>query len=280
MDVRMSLLTGILSLGLFVSQTVAITDGQVDGKNIYANVGAVVLVASDGSAAMVAFSGILIHPRVFLTAGHCTVLAGTPMPPGFSRAYVTFDADAFNAPTTRQYPLGAIITHPDYNPIHNQSCNDVGAIILSEPVCGVPLAKLPREGFLDDLKAAGLLREPGECGTPLTVAGYGATRTWPPPGIVDGDGWRRFAQSDYLALTPGWLYNLTNPATGNGGIGFGDSGGPAFWVGADGALTLVALTGHADPNLLAINVAWRVDIPETLEFIDWVISMVEPETDF
>ncbi len=278
MKARMYLLLGIFSLSLFVSQAVAITDGQVDEGNAYPNVGAVVWLPPDGSGPMVGCSGILIHPRVLLTAGHATIFP-QENPWVIPLSFVSFATDAFDPATWHE--IEAVVTHPGYQPTgaNNPHMNDVGVVILKEAV-DLPLATLPRVGFLDELKAAGLLREPGECGTPLTVVGYGATRDWSPPESTPGDGWRRFAQSDYLALTQSWLYTLMNPATGNGGTGVGDSGGPAFWVQSDGTLVPVALTSRGDPELMATNIAWRADIPETLEFIDWVISVVEPDTDF
>ena len=133
--------------------------------------------------------------------------------------------------------LITIVTHPDYKPPVNPKdlsntprCNDVAVIILAESIYNVPPAKLPYAGLLSDLKAAGLLRGPGEGGTPFTVAGYGSTLDFPPPESIAGDGWRRFTETQYLALTKAWLFTLTNPATGNGGAGYGDSGGPNYWV--------------------------------------------------
>ena len=63
------------------------------------------------------------------------------------------------------YEIDRAITHPDYDPIAytSQFANDVGVIILKKPVNirKVPLANLPYQGLLDDLRAAGLLRVPG-----------------------------------------------------------------------------------------------------------------------
>jgi hypothetical protein len=253
----------------------AITFGEVDQNNTYANVGGVVWAPPDGSGPIVGQSGNLIHPRVLLTAGHGTIyLEANPwMIPDL---YVSFAPNALD-PTT-WHEVEAVITHPNYNPIHNQSCNDVGVIILKEPIYDVPLATLPYEGFLDDLEAAHLLRQPGDGGVPFIVAGYGTALYWPPPEIIPGDGLRRFADAQCLGFTPGWLHLLENPATGNGGTGFGDSGGPAFWVDTDGTLVLVALTGHGH-SLLSGTFYWRVDIPETLDFIDWVIDNLGAEAE-
>ena len=72
------------------------------------------------------------------------------------------------------------------------------------------------------------------------------------------------------------LLRVRNLATGSGGTGLGDSGGPAFWVDTDGSLTLVDVTGHGDPNTLATGIDWRVDLPETLDFFGRVINTLLP----
>jgi hypothetical protein len=277
MSPKVHLLTGILMLGSFVPQSLAITGGQVDQKNTYRNVGAVVL-APEGHEPIVLFSGTLIHPRVLLTAGHCTVFL-EQFPGRLPFCHVSFGKDALDESTSVE--IERVITHPNFAPANSNDTgntphyNDVGVVILKKPVHNVPLAKLPYAGFLDDLKAAGLLREPDQGGTPFTVAGYGSTRDFPPPVGIDPDGLRRFAETEYLALTQAWLFTLMNPATDNGGTGYGDSGGPNFWVEPNGALTLVAITSRGDPNLVATNIAWRADIPETLDFVNSVLAATE-----
>ena len=269
MNARVTLVTGILTLALFVPQAVAIPGGQVDEDNTYSNVGAVVGMPPDGSGPFVGGSGILVHPRVLLTAGHVTFFM-EQNPWTIPLTSISFGTDAFDPATWHE--VEAVITHPNYNP--NSLANDVGVIILKKPVNirEVPLANLPYEGFLDDLEAAGLLRQPSQGVAFFRVVGYGSTLDWPPRVIVPGDGWRRFADSEYLNLLPGWLHLLQNLATADGGTAVGDSGGPAFWIEPDGTRVLVALASWGEP--VAMGFYWRVDIPETLAFIYWVIEEV------
>ena len=64
-----------------------------------------------------------------------------------------------------------------------------------------------------------------------------------------------------------------NQATDDGGTCGGDSGGPAFWTDPDyGTEILVGITSWGDPYCVATGFNYRVDIPETLDFIDSVID--------
>lgn len=277
--IKPSVLTAIVAGALFVPQAVAITGGQVDTKNTYSNVGAVVYAPPD-AAPSPRFTGTLIHPRVLLTAGHTTSQFVQNHPWPFTDCYVSFGPDVTDPGTTISRKIEAVITHPGFTwGGARRDCNDVGVIILKEPVNNLPVQELPEVGFLDDLRAAGVLREPGQGGAPFTVVGYGATLDWPPPEETPGDGPRRFAQSDYLALLRNWLHLQQNLATGNGGTGYGDSGGPVFWTAPDGTRALVGITSWGDPNCVAMNFYWRVDIRETLDFIRDVIASLPPESE-
>ena len=71
-----------------------------------------------------------------------------------------------------------------------------------------------------------------------------------------------------------------NQATGNGGTGFGGSGGPTFltWTNPDTGEEqeiLVAVTSWGDPNLVAMSFSYRVDTEHSLSFIDSVLGSVE-----
>jgi hypothetical protein len=166
------------------------------------------------------------------------------------------------------------MTHPDYwwGPTSNP--HDVGVLILAESVTGIKPASLPYEGLLDDLKAAGQLNQ-GKTKAKFTLVGYGGTLEWPPPDITYEDQ-RQFAESEYRALLKAWLRMSQNQATGDGGTCGGDSGGPAFWMDPEtDTEILVGITSWGDPNCISTGFNYRVDIPDTLDFIADVFAGVE-----
>ena len=62
-----------------------------------------------------------------------------------------------------------------------------------------------------------------------------------------------------------------NQVLGNGGGGYGDSGGPRFWVNPPGSSEseyLVSITERGDPNLVTLDVTYRIDTPVAQDFIE------------
>ncbi len=111
--VRLSFVTAIVAPGLFVPQALAITGGTVDEKNTYSNVGAIV-AALPGEKPYVVASGVLIHPRVFFTAGHIT-RGGEENPWMNPFVFVSFGTNALD-PRTWHETIRPI-SHPDYQPM-------------------------------------------------------------------------------------------------------------------------------------------------------------------
>jgi secreted trypsin-like serine protease len=84
---------------------------------------------------------------------------------------------------------------------------------------------------------------------------------------------RQFAESEFQNLHKKSLRLSQNQATGNGGTCFGDSGGPVYWTDPDyGTETLVGVTSWGDAMCVSAGFNYRVDIPETLDFIEDVIA--------
>jgi len=63
-----------------------------------------------------------------------------------------------------------------------------------------------------------------------------------------------------------------NQATDDGGTCYGDSGGPAFWMEPDGTEILVGVTSWGDASCVSSAFNYRMDIPDTLGFIDSIFS--------
>jgi secreted trypsin-like serine protease len=162
----------------------AITGGEPDVNNDYPFVGLLAFYDSDAQYVH-RCTGTLISPTVVLTAAHCTI--------GTETAYAYFSVEP--PEDFREDPtgvLGTTYTHPDYNP--NTGYNDVGVVVLEEPVNLSEYPSLAPEGFLSDLKASGELR-----GDTFVAAGYGLLNGWPPPQLEDNES-RFFATSSYRAL--------------------------------------------------------------------------------
>jgi hypothetical protein len=256
-----------------VTPAAAITWGEPDDGG-HPNVGAMVVELPDIGWVQ-ACSGTLISPHVFLTAGHCTDFAEALVTPEGRHVRVNFAEYALDFSDTDTWrAVEAVITHPQYGGPRSDP-HDVGILILdleAEPLDIEP-AQLPPLGLLDDLKKNKQLRQ-GANGTDFAVVGYGAGLDWPPPEtIVSDNPERQVAESGYRSLLPAWLQMSQNQATGDGGTGYGDSGGPAFWIDPEnGDEILVGITSWGDPQLVSTAFDYRTDIPQTLDFVDAVLE--------
>ena len=264
-------------LGLAIASTVrlgAIAYGFVDTTNAFPNAGAFIVKAPSGRISPIC-SGTLIAPNVFLTASHCTVFFEQDLVPRGFTAAVSFDNPIPFGNVTSASTNLVTVTDVVSNPGFNQAQSDSGdiAVLLVDPgqTQGIAPAVLPTAGLLDQLSAHNGLKD-----TVYTAVGYGLQNRVTgggPPFFQDRNPVpRMFAFSSFNALNGGYLRLSMNPATGDGGTCFGDSGGPNF-LDVNGTRTLVAITITGDAVCRATNVDYRLDIPTARAFLTPFVAL-------
>lgn len=260
---RLSLLLLVLILALGAQPALAITGGEPDGDG-HPNVG--LMIADIDGEPVWRCTGTLIAPRVFLTAGHC-------VGDGATAARVWFDTDFADV---TDYPYGGVtaiegtpIPHPLYF-WGGSDYHDVGVVILDEAVDIAP-ATLAAPDLLSQLKKDRTLEGGYEDGVFFRSVGYGGSlAAWPPPELVYTKV-RQVSESEYVSLTKDTLHLTQKAVFDESGSCFGDSGGPVFYVDADGNETLVAVTSSGDGQCVATGFNYRVDVPDILA---WVLEQV------
>ena len=261
---KLLVVSAVLILALLIAiPAQAITFGQLDG-DLHPNVGALLVAwpQPDGPIDIVC-SGTLIAPDVFLTAAHCVnwmPSAGVPT----DQVYVTFDS-VYEIGVSTIYQ-GTYYVNPNYGH-DNADLNDVAVIVLDEPITTIEPASLPPAGLLDQLKAAGALKD-----QTFVAVGYGTVRDDKTGGFhpLYWEGARRFVVGTYNALNKGWLRISMNPSTGDGGTCYGDSGGPHF-LGESNMVVSVTVTG--DSPCRATDVTYRMDIPSARQYLGQFVTV-------
>jgi secreted trypsin-like serine protease len=237
----------------------AITFGQPDG-NLQPNVGAMLLEDRNGNW-FEECTGTLIAPTVFLTASHCVSWLPTPRW-SLDDVWVTFDP-VISASSTVYH--GTAVPNPNYG--HDaHDANDVAVILLDVPV-GLPLAQLPTAGLLDQMQADHLLKD-----QMFVTVGYGTVRDDPTHAwqTFQDNAERKYVEQGFQALKPFWIQLSMNPATGNGGTCYGDSGGPHFLAGTN---IIAAITVTGDRYCRATDVDYRMDTVSARAFLGQFVPL-------
>ena len=262
-----------LAIMLMPPRAKAITYGYVDSNNTYSNVGAFIVKSPTGEIYPIC-TGTLIAPNVFLTASHCTQYFTSELAPQGYTAYVSFDKSIpFGSKTTTKTKLLAVsyvVTNPNYNQAQSDS-GDIGVLILQSSVKGITPATLPTCGLLDQLAAQNGLK-----GAIFTAVGYGLQNRVVGGGVPYFQDVnpipRMYSYSSFDSLNGGYIRLSQNPATGNGGTCFGDSGGPNFLT-VNGQQILAAITITGDSVCRSTNVDYRLDTPSAQGFFAYVNSV-------
>ena len=272
---RAALAKAALGLGIAASAVLAGTvpaQAMVNGTpdSTHTAVGSM-WVSFPGQGTFFFCSGTLISPTVFVTASHC--MAGLPSD---AQVYVSMEqvwpggvADDLRPATAHLNPLHKSSNGTDlYN-------NDVSVLTLAQPVTGVAYAQLPTLGLLDQLQAAGTLRD-----QTFTVVGYGTGAKTVTTGKAAGGGnagptftdtnQREMATLGFNALNPEVLREDQKASFGFGGAGYGDSGGPTF-LGTSS--TILGVTSTGDIPCYSTNTAYRLDTAVARAFLGQFVTL-------
>lgn len=252
-------------------QAKAITYGFVDSNNAFSNAGAFIVKSPTTGQIFPICSGTMITSKVFLTASHCTVFYQQDLAPRGFTAFVSLDSSIPFGPLTSNQTELLAVAHVVSNPNFNQSQSDSGDIavlILQKRVNGVTPAVLPTCGLLDQLAAQNELKD-----SVFTPVGYGLQNRVVGGGVPFFQDVnpipRMFAFSSFNSLNGGYIRLSQNPATGNGGTCFGDSGGPNFLT-VNGQQILAAITITGDAVCRSTNVDYRTDTVSAQGFLAFV----------
>ena len=260
------LTTGVLLLAS--PRAEAITFGFIDSNNTFSNTGAFIVKSPTTGQIFPICSGTMITPEVFLTASHCTIFYEQDLAPQGFTAFVSLDASIPFGPSTsnktKLLQVAHVVTNPNFNQSQSDS-GDIAVLILQRRVTGVTPAILPSCGLLDQLAAQNGLKN-----SVFTAVGYGVQNRVVGGGIPFHQDLnpipRMFAFSSFNSLNGGYIRLSQNPATGNGGTCFGDSGGPNF-LAVNGQLILAAITITGDSVCQSTNVDYRTDTPSAQRFL-------------
>ena len=249
----------VASVGLAAPGHAIVDGGRVD--TAHPNVGVLLPTAASPVAR---WCGVTpIAPTVVVLAGHCAVLRKVNF--GETEGDITFDPafrdtlgdQASGWAYTGSYPTyhGTLVAHPMYDP--HGSGYDVAVMVLDEPITGLDAEALPAARLLDDLKAAGPLRE-----QPLTLVGYGTTDRLP-GNVYVGGGHRQVAGQTVQSLGDAILKHKGE--AGSCACAY-DSGSPLF-LGDQ----LVAVLSAGDAACSSLSVSARLDVPAVRT---WLLAQV------
>ena len=217
----------------------------------------------------------MITSNVFLTASHCTIYFTQELAPRGFTAYASLDASipfgSLTSNKTKLFPAAYVVTNPNYNQAQSDP-GDIAVLIIPESAtAGITPAQLPTFRLLDQLSNQNGLKD-----SQFTAVGYGVQNRVVGGGVPFFQDTnpipRMYAFEGFNALNKGYLRLSQNPATGNGGACYGDSGGPNFLT-VEGTRLIAAITITGDAVCRATNVAYRLDTTSARDFLAPYVSL-------
>jgi hypothetical protein len=151
------------------------------------------------------------------------------------------------------------------DPLYSQKQDDphdIAVVVFDRPIKNITPARLPAAGSLSNLSGS----------QHFTSVGYGAYKVTNEPGghqYLYNDV-RMVATGTLNSINPAWLRISMNPATGNGGTCYGDSGGPNF-LGTTDVLAATTITG--DAVCRSTNVDYRLDTQSARAFLGQFVPL-------
>jgi V8-like Glu-specific endopeptidase len=239
----------LISTLMVAAPAAAITFGTPDG-NAHPAVGGLVADEAYSDGTWIYCSGTLISPTVFLTAAHCGE-NGEEVRVTFDSAYQDGD----------KVYTGTFYSDPLFNQAQSDT-HDIAVVVLDKAVKGITPAQLPEAGSLSDLSGS----------QTFTSVGYGAYE------VTRGPGGHQYLYNDVRMVGVGtlnsinktWLRISMNPATGNAGTCYGDSGGPNF-LGTTDIIAAITITG--DAVCRSTNVVYRLDTESARAFLSQFVEL-------
>jgi hypothetical protein len=219
----------------------AITNGTPDGNG---HPGAGALFADLGRGPEPVCSGVLVGPNVFLTAAHCIV--GLPS----VAVWASFDSALGSSPSLVP---GLATFDPAYDGAKRPG-HDLGVVVLAHSVAGA--VPLPPLGLLDRVDKSAAFTNVGY-GYYERVTGNGSP-------TFSYDGLRRVSTSSFQKVDE----NLLWLSSANGGVCFGDSGGPRY-LGS----VVAALTSGGNKSCTSPSWSTRLDTAPARAFLGQFVPL-------